>query len=550
MGATGFAFRSGRTVRAVFSFGVFAGVLGAPWLAATAADAAKGNVSEGQELFFREWTPRDARSHGGDGLGPVFNDTSCVACHNAGAPGGAGPKSKNVDILSAFSNRAMMGNFEPQPPGFLRRALGALVGIEPPPPQTPNNTVRRPNTRELIKAHAGFRTSRSVVMHRFGIDDKYQSWRTNMLGLSQFVGFTPSGAFVADRTNQAVAELNQIKTLAQFEDNLQFQNQAQFGEFSVSRSQRNPTALFGAGLIDSIPDSVIEAAAKVKHPGNAQVLGRVSRQKDGRIGRFGWKAQTPTLEDFVLTACAVELGLEVPGHHQGGLPQSPNEKSKGMDLNAKECASLIAYVRNLPAPSVRIPSDAPEERTLEEGKRLFSKTGCNACHTARLGNVQGIYSDLLLHDMGPDLGDTGSYGVFVPNESEPDFVDPDQPLADGPAAPGAGAAVAVADSPAGFAVVTTEVANSAPGNVGRRPMTGPASRQEWRTPPLWGFRDSGPYLHDGRAETLDQTVALHGGEAGPSAIEYFKLTTRQRLELEAFLKSLVAPGDPVAKAAE
>ena len=67
------------------------------------------------------------------------------------------------------------------------------------------------------------------------------------------------------------------------------------------------------------------------------------------------------------------------------------------------------------------------------------------------------------------------------------------------------------------------------------------SRFEWRTPPLWGFRDSAPYLHDGRAQTLDQAIAFHGGEATAIAQSFFRLTHRERRQLEAFLKSLTAP---------
>ena len=76
----------------------------------------------------------------------------------------------------------------------------------------------------------------------------------------------------------------------------------------------------------------------------------------------------------------------------------------------------------------------------------------------------------------------------------------------------------------------------------KRP-TGPATRQEWRTPPLWGFRDSGPYLHDGRAATLEEAVALHGGEAANSAREFFGLAPRERQQVNAFLKTLAAPVD-------
>src|SRR5258707_14707664 len=68
---------------------------------AKVATATKGSA-DGRELFSREWLPNDARSHGGDGLGPVFNDSSCVACHNQGGIGGGGAASKNVDIVTAF----------------------------------------------------------------------------------------------------------------------------------------------------------------------------------------------------------------------------------------------------------------------------------------------------------------------------------------------------------------------------------------------------------------------------------------------------------------
>src|SRR6185312_8422808 len=85
--------------------------------------------------------------------------------------------------------------------------------------------------------------------------------------------------------------------------------------------------------------------------------------------------------------------------------------------------------------------------------------------------------------------------------------------------------------PAGDPVVTASVVvqeesvamvnQFAPAAPPKRPTTGPASRFEWRTPPLWGFRDSGPYLHDGRADTIDQAIALHGGEAANVAQKFF-----------------------------
>src|SRR5436305_1068686 len=74
----------------------------------------------------------------------------------------------------------------------------------------------------------------------------------------------------------------------------------------------------------------------------------------------------------------------------------------------------------------------------------------------------------------------------------------------------------------------------------RRP-TGPATRQEWRTPPLWGFRDSGPYLHDGRAATLEEAVALHGGQGAASARRFNRLGAEGQALVREFLETLVVP---------
>ena len=71
--------------------------------------------------------------------------------------------------------------------------------------------------------------------------------------------------------------------------------------------------------------------------------------------------------------------------------------------------------------------------------------------------------------------------------------------------------------------------------------------QEWWTPPLWGVRDSAPYLHDGRAATLEQAIAFHGGEAADARLRFFMQTRENRMKIAAFLKSLVAP-DAIASA--
>ena len=157
------------------------------------------------------------------------------------------------------------------------------------------------------------------------------------------------------------------------------------------------------------------------------MTGRLSRTKAGKIGRFGWKAQKAGLDDFVLTACAVELGLHVPGHDQPPLPHKPDYKAPGLDLTKDECDALIKYVGDLPPPAELKAEHPKHAEFIASGKALFASVGCATCHTPKLGDVEGIYSDLLLHDMGPGLTDAGSsYGIFQPNPP-PSTPDPKKP---------------------------------------------------------------------------------------------------------------------------
>src|SRR5690349_15342934 len=88
-------------IRVCVAIGSALAAVGGRAQAGDAGAARPDSVALGYEIFNREWLPDDPRSHGGVGLGPVYNDTSCVACHNSGGSGGAGPVSKNIDILSA-----------------------------------------------------------------------------------------------------------------------------------------------------------------------------------------------------------------------------------------------------------------------------------------------------------------------------------------------------------------------------------------------------------------------------------------------------------------
>ncbi|HYT90210.1 MAG TPA: di-heme oxidoredictase family protein, partial [Gemmataceae bacterium] len=270
---------------------------------------------------------------------------------------------------------------------------------------------------------------------------------------------------------------------------------------NVQVSQRNTPALFGARLIDAIPDRVIiaqERAQRVQYgmapsDGELNPVGRAHRLPDGKIGRFGWKAQTAHLAEFVQAACANELGLGNPREKQPKSLAHTAYEAPGLDLTQQQCDELTAFVAALPRPTERLPADAGLRARAHAGKALFSKVGCADCHTSNLGSVEGIYSDLLLHRMGSTLeGGGSSYG----------------------SAP----------------IPVTVVSNSS------EPLP-----DEWRTPPLWGVADSGPYLHDGRARTLQEAILMHGGQGRRAAQSFAALGESQQGDLIEFLRTLRAP---------
>lgn len=495
-----------RTLAWLGAWAAMAGVVAVARAADRSGEVAGRDVDRGRELFTREWVPGDPAGHPGDGLGPMYNDTSCVACHNQGGVGGGGPSHKNVDHVTAVVTPVAGEPGQAGGPSLL-----GMIVRRPQAPRTKAAAPARPRTKgepadrsPLIKLHAGFRDASNLVVHRFGLDADHAQRRSQVLN--------PHMAPTARQNAGIFTHSPEMASLAMQMERFPVVLPVELGHFILTRSQRNPAPLFGAGLIDAIPDAVLEAAAAQKDLRFPEVQGRVCRLDGGRIGRFGWKADQASLEDFVLTACAVELGLEVPGRHQGIRPDDPDYRSPGLDLTRDECDALTAFVRSLPAPTQRTPATRKEAEAIGSGRAAFDRIGCAACHRPRLGSVDGIYSDLLLHDLGETLGGNGTYGSFLPDTEE------SGPLAD-------------AGFPSGLDAFA-----------GGPPSPRPAKRKEWRTPPLWGIRDSGPYLHDGRAETLEQAIALHDGEARWSRTYYFRLSNEERVALETFLKSLVAPG--------
>ena len=267
-------------------------------------------------------------------------------------------------------------------------------------------------------------------------------------------------------------------------------------------SARIAPPMIGLGLLEAIPEAAILANAKDDNAGG--VSGRPNwvwddAQQKTVLGRFGWKAGQPNLNQQNVHAFSGDMGLTTSlrpfddcTQAQTACLEAPN--GNGADGEPEVSDNILRlvefYTRNLAVPARR-DVGAPE---VLAGKNLFYKAGCVACHTPtfttapdaaepELANqVIHPYSDLLLHDMGEGLADH-----------------------------------------------RTEFA---------------ASGREWRTPPLWGIgltqNVSGhtQFLHDGRARNLLEAVLWHGGEAEPARQHVLQFNAEQRAALLAFLNSL------------
>lgn len=386
----------------------------------------------GRDLFMHEWTPSDPLAANGDGLGPVFNAASCVACHRQSGPGGGGPLENNVTVFTRVSKTSH-------------------------------------------EASQG-------VVHSFSTDDDFRETLKNVSITFPPTSQPPLADLLPSGTKGCISP-PRIGTVG-----------------GVDITQRNTPALFGANLIDGIPDRVIIANERKQRLAwglsdsdtDDYPVGRAIRLAEGHVGKFGWKAHVGSLSEFVRVACANELGLGNPAQAQPVSLSKTGYRPRGLDLTNEQCDQITAFVASLPQPKEAIPSSPQEAKRAASGKALFGSIGCADCHAPDLGEVKGIYSDLLLHRMGSTLVGGGTYGD--PPPELPAFVEGGGP-----------------------------------------------QPSEWRTPPLWGVADSAPYLHDGRAPTLEVAVKLHAGQATKSAERFAGLPEVQRDELIAFLNTLRAP---------
>ena len=470
---------------------------------ATAQSPTSEVAQLGAQFFQHTWKAGQPASPGGDGLGPVHNDVSCVACHNQGGLGGAGPVEKNVSMLS----------------------LG----------KRPSGMSRRRFHQAAVAIHPGFEASpvevnRNLVLHKFSTDTAYNLKRMRFVGTDIPVNVLDEFSVAAERL-VATAPVRRISHPT---------------GLPLQLSQRSSPALFGAGLIDQIPDVLLIRLAK-RQNATGKVSGRVS-EVSGGIGRFGWRGQTAHLAEFVRDACANELGLQVPGADQAMHPLHAEYEPDGLDLSAPQLMALTTFVSQLPRPLSVTPTDERLHTLVKRGKSLFADIGCADCHVETIGGssavVREIYSDLLLHDMGPKLADPvlpTPQTVFVKKlVLEGELRSPPRTRRSGGGSYGGGGGGVVvqptsssqSSPPVSFAQIKSKtVPQVVPTNLA----------QEWRTPPLWGVRASAPYLHDGRASTLTEAILYHGGEALPSVKNFLRLSPAKRTAVVEFLHTLEPP---------
>lgn len=371
---------------------------GHPFPTLTATEQAR--FASGRTAFEKSYTLQQ-------GLGPVFNDSSCNRCHNREGVGGGG-----------FQSARLVGRASPEGFDPLRSSGGPMLAQQ------------------------------SVAL------------------LTDFSHFLPDCKLPAGGES-APAQAN------------------------VQASHRTPP-LFGLGLVDATPESAFEQLASGQVPA---IRGRVARVIDPATGervagKFGWKAQSPSLHHFSGQALVMEMGITNPGFPNEEAPLGDARQTARCDAAAdpEETEAGVRKLTDFMQMLAPIPPLPPSPAT-REGDALFSAVGCDGCHVRRLTSgaspIHALsykpyapYSDFLLHDMG-SLGD----------------------------------------------------------RIGGQGDAGP---REMRTQPLWGSHllASRRLLHDGRARSVEQAILFHDGQGAAARDAFASLDPEAQGKLVAFVETL------------
>lgn len=398
----------------------------------------------GKSFFRQNWVTFPSSVKSLEGLGPTFVAASCIACHERDGRGR--PPLNGKEEFQALLFRVSM-------PG--KNTHGGPVDVP-------------------------------------GYGDQIQNFAVT--------GVKP----------EAVPQVKWIEKSGQFADGQKFTlvkpdfsfKDLAYGEFpkEMMISPRVAPAVFGLGLLEAISDADILKNEDVDDLDQDGIRGRANfvwdyAQNKRTLGRFGWKANQPSLKQQTAAAFNGDMGITTSMFTNQNCPALQTDcantpQNKNFELSDADLNRVVVYSQLISVPARR---ELPPE-IATRGENLMRDLACTSCHQPHFKTSakaafaelrhQDIYpyTDLLVHDMGEGLAD-----------HRPDFL---------------------------------------------------ASGREWRTPPLWGIgmikkiNKHTRFLHDGRARSLEEAILWHGGEGEASQKKYTALPKKDRDILIQFVESL------------
>lgn len=407
------------------------------------------DFSVGNSFFRNPWVIAPSSTTARDGLGPLINTNACQSCHIKDGRGHP-PQSAEGNAVSTLVRLSI-------PAGPEHAEVVRQRGIAPEPTYGGQlQDMAIPGLKPEGKVRISYETRTERFADGFEVELRSPRLAITELGYGQMHPQT---------------------------------------QFSV----RVAPAMIGLGLLEAIPESALLANADPDDRDGNGISGRPNRVYDqvtgeSALGRFGWKAGQPNLNQQNADAFFNDMGLTSSLLTGSSCTERQHDCRAMPDGGTPEVsdnilAMVLFYTRNLGVPARRN-VDAPQ---VLAGKTLFHRAGCQSCHVPTFttgdaaepehaNQVIRPYTDLLLHDMGPGLAD-----------HRPEFE---------------------------------------------------ATGSEWRTPPLWGIgmteQVSGhtQFLHDGRARNLLEAILWHGGEAEQAKQSVLGFDNDERSALLAFLESL------------
>lgn len=398
----------------------------------------------GNRLFNTNWTQAPGSVKKFDGLGPTFNRVSCSGCHTRDGRG-----------------RPPLTPDEPMDSMLLRLSIPGTDPHGGPRPHPAYGDQLQDKSIQGVAAEGRVGVTWTKIAGRFADGEAYELTRPDYR--IEGLAYGPLGK-------------------------------------DIQISPRVASQVIGLGLLEAVPEAYLLAFADPDDSDKDGISGRPNRVWDPAakktvVGRFGWKANAPTLMAQSAGAAFGDIGLTSPLHPAQNCPPAQKACAGAVaggetELSQEFLDKLVLYLRLLAVPAQRTPNDPAVRR----GEQVFADAKCWTCHqpvlktdaSAALPELRNQtfhpFTDLLLHDMGEGLTD-----------GRPDFQ---------------------------------------------------ASGREWRTPPLWGIglfqtvNGHTRYLHDGRARNLSEAILWHGGEAAASRDAFAKMPKADRAALIAYLNSL------------